>query len=163
MSSENKEDEKIIEEWLKYFELPTKEMRKQLKQLNFESTTSKNQNILHIACLYTKKESIEILLSINSNRLEKKLDLNLKDKIKGWTPLYYLIDSSDGSETEILQILIKSGSLINISDNYGDDKTDDNEDGIIIISSAYLLLFSKMEENSIGIYEYINSTIILIM
>jgi len=119
MSSENGEDEKIIEEWLKYFELPAKEMRKQLKQLNFESTTSKNQNILHIACLYTKKESIEILLSINSNRLEKKLDLNLKDKIKGWTPLYYLIDSSDGSETEILQILIKSGSLINISDNYG--------------------------------------------
>ena len=52
MSSENREDEKIIEEWLKYFELPAKEMRKQLKQLNFESTTSNNQNILHIACLY---------------------------------------------------------------------------------------------------------------
>ena len=119
MSSQNKEDEKIIEEWRKYFELPTKEKRKQLKQLNFESTTSKNQNILHIACLDTKKESIEILLSINSNRLEKKLNLNLKDTIKGWTPLYYLLDSSDGSETEILQILIKSGSLINISDNFG--------------------------------------------
>ena len=50
--------------------------------------------------------------------MEKKLNLNLKDTIKGWTPLYYLIDSSDGSETEILQILIKSGSLINISDNF---------------------------------------------
>jgi ankyrin repeat protein len=51
--------------------------------------------------------------------LEEKLNLNLKDTIKGWTPLYYLIDSSDESETEILQILIKSGSLINISDNFG--------------------------------------------
>ena len=115
----NEEDEKIIEEWNKYFELPAKEMRKQLKQLDFTKTTSKNQNILHIACKDTKKQSIEILLSINSNRLEKKLDLNLKDSIKGWTPLYYLLDSSDGSETEILQILIKSGSLINISDNFG--------------------------------------------
>ena len=33
--------------------------------------------------------------------------------------MYYLLDSSDGSETDILQILIKSGSLINISDKYG--------------------------------------------
>ena len=120
MSYQNKEeDEKMIEEWNKFFELPVKEMRKQLKQLDFTSTTSNNQNILHIACKDTKKQSIEILLSINSNRLEKKLDLNLKDKSKGWTPLYYLLDSSDGSETEILQILIKSGSLINISDNFG--------------------------------------------
>ena len=46
MSSSNKEDEKKIEEWKKYFELPTKEKRKQLKQLDFESTTSKNQNML---------------------------------------------------------------------------------------------------------------------
>ena len=117
MTSEN--DEKMVGEWLNYFELPNKEMRKQLKQIDFTKTTSNNQNILHIACKYTKKQSIEILLSINSNILEKKLDLNLKDKIKGWTPLYYLLDSSDGSETEILQILIKSGSSINISDNYG--------------------------------------------
>ena len=117
MTSEN--DEKMVAEWLNYFELPNKEMRKQLKQIDFTKTTSNNQNILHIACKYTKKQSIEILLSINSNILEKKLDLNLKDKIKGWTPLYYLLDSSDGSETEILQILIKSGSSINISDNYG--------------------------------------------
>ena len=51
--------------------------------------------------------------------MEEKLNLNLKDTIKDWTSLYYLIDSSDGSETEILQILIKSGSLINISDNFG--------------------------------------------
>ena len=117
MTSEN--DEKLINEWLKYFELPAKEMRKELKKLDFTRKTSNNQNILHIACKDTKKQSIEILLSINSNLLERKLDLNLKDKIKGWTPLYYLLDSSDGSETEILQILIKSGSLINISDNYG--------------------------------------------
>lgn len=119
MSSPNLEDEKKIEKWLKYFELPTKEMRKQLKQIDFSDMTSKIQNILHIACKETKKEAIEILLSINSTRLENLLDLNLKDNIKGWTPIYYLIDSSDGSETEILQILIKSGSLINISDNYG--------------------------------------------
>jgi len=118
MSSQNNE-EKIIEEWRKYFELPVKEMRKQLKQLDFGNTTSENQNILHIACKDTKKQAIEILLSINENRLDKKLNLNLKDKLKGWTPLYYLLDSSDGSETEILNILIKSGSLINISDNYG--------------------------------------------
>ena len=121
-STNEKNDEldlKKIEQWNKYFELPQKEMRKQLKQLDFTDTTSQNQNILHIACKTTKKQSIEILLSINSNRLEKKLDLNLKDKIRGWTPLYYLIDSSDGSETEILQILIKSGSLINISDIKG--------------------------------------------
>ena len=119
MSVQNFDDEKKIDKWLKYLDLPAKEMRKQLKQLDFSDVTSKNQNILHIACKETKKESIEILLSINSTRIEKALDLNLKDNIKGWTPLYYLIDSSDGSETEILQILIKSGSLINISDNYG--------------------------------------------
>ena len=94
-STNEKNDEldlKKIEQWNKYFELPQKEMRKQLKQLDFTDTTSQNQNILHIACKTTKKQSIEILLSINSNRLEKKLDLNLKDKIRGWTPLYYLID-----------------------------------------------------------------------
>lgn len=119
MTSENDNDEKLTKEWLDYFELPRKEMGHKLKQLDLTTTTSNNQNILHIACKFTKKQAIEKLLSINSNILEKKLDLNLKDKLKNWTPLYYLLDSSDGSETEILQILIKSGSLINISDKYG--------------------------------------------
>jgi ankyrin repeat protein len=119
ISVQQDEDEIIIQQWLKYFDLPQKEMRKQLKQLDFTSTTSQNQNILHIACKNTKKQSIEIILSINSSRLEKKLDLNLKDKLRGWTPLYYLLDASDGSEVEILQILIKSGSSINISDIKG--------------------------------------------
>ena len=118
MSSELN-DEKIIRKWRDIFELPKKEMRKELKQLDFSLVTSENQNILHIACKDTKKDSIEILLSLNESRKEKNLDINLRDKTKGWTPLYYLLDSSDGSETDILQMLIKSGTKINISDNYG--------------------------------------------
>ena len=61
MSSQN-EDQKIIEEWRNCFELSQKEMRKQLKLLDFENTTSNNQNILHLACKDTKKQAIEILL-----------------------------------------------------------------------------------------------------
>jgi ankyrin repeat protein len=118
MSSKS-EDEKIIKKWREIFELPKKEMRKELKQLDLSLVTSENQNILHIACKDAKKQSIEILLSINDNLKENKLDINLKDNIKNWTPIYYLLDSSDGSETEILQILIKSGAKINISDKYG--------------------------------------------
>ena len=118
MSSELS-DENIIRKWRDIFELPKKEMRKELKQLDFSLVTSENQNILHIACKDTKKDSIEILLSLNESRKEKNLDINLQDKTKGWTPLYYLLDSSDGSETDILQMLIKSGTKINISDNYG--------------------------------------------
>ena len=118
MSSESN-DEKLIRKWRDIFELSKKEMRKELKQLDFSLVTSENQNILHIACKDTKKDSIEILLSLNETRQEKKLDINLQDKKKGWTPLYYLLDSSDGSETDILQMLIKSGTKINISDNYG--------------------------------------------
>ena len=118
MSSESS-DEKLIKKWRDIFELSKKEMRKELKQLDFSLVTSENQNILHIACKDAKKQSIEILLSINDNLKENKLDINLKDNIKNWTPIYYLLDSSDGSETEILQILIKSGAKINISDKYG--------------------------------------------
>ena len=118
MSSKS-EDEKIIKKWREIFELPKKEMRKELKQLDLSLVTSENQNILHIACKDTKKDSIEILLSINDTKKEKEkeknLDINLQDKTKGWTPLYYLLDSSDGSETDILQMLTK----INISDKYG--------------------------------------------
>ena len=105
--------------WKDIFELPTKEMRKELKKLDFSLVTSQGQNILHIACKETKKQSIEIILSVNDSTKEKKLDINLKDSIKGWTPLYYLLDSSDGSETEILQILIKSGAILDTIDNYG--------------------------------------------
>ena len=132
MSSEIKEDI-IIKKWRDIFELPAKEMRKELKKLDFSLETSEGQNILHIACKDTKKESIEIILSINDSSKEKKLNLNLKDKIKGWTPLYYLLDSSDGSETEILQILIKSGSILNITDNYG-------------ISPLHLISFKGQDE-----------------
>lgn len=110
-------DEKIIKEWRDIFELSNKEMRKKLKEIDLSLITSKNENILHIACKDTKKQSIEIILSLNEKL--KIIDINLKDKEKEWTPLYYLIDSSDGSETEILQILIKSGAIINISDKYG--------------------------------------------
>ena len=118
MSSESN-DEIIIKEWRSIFELPMKEQRKKLKEIDISINTSKNENILHIACKDTKKQSIEIILSLNEKIKDKKLDINLKDKEKGWTPIYYLIDSSDGSETEILQMLIKSGALINISDKYG--------------------------------------------
>ena len=118
MSSESM-DELTIKKWRKIFELTTKEMRKELKNLDYSFVTSKNQNILHIACRDTKKQSIEMILSINDKQKDKKLDINLKDIEKGWTPIYYLLDSSDGSETEILQMLIKSGAIINISDNYG--------------------------------------------
>ena len=70
---------------------------------------------------------------INDLNKEKKLDINLKDSIKGWTPLYYLLDSSDGSEIEILQTLIKSGATLNISDNYG-------------ISPLHLIAFKGQDE-----------------
>ena len=132
MSSESN-DEIIIKKWRDIFELSIKEMRKELKKLDFSSLTSKNQNILHIACKDTKKQSIEIILSVNDSKKEKKLDINLKDSIKGWTPLYYLLDSSDGSEIDILQILIKSGAILNISDNYG-------------ISPLHLIAFKGQDE-----------------
>ena len=70
---------------------------------------------------------------------EKKLDINLKDSIKGWTPLYYLLDSSDGRENEILQILIKSGAILNISDNYG-------------ISPLHLIAFKGHQDEYISIF-----------
>ena len=119
MSTKSSDDEITIKKWRSIFDLPKKEMRKELKNINISLVTSENQNILHIACKDAKKQSIEILLSINDNLKENKLDINLKDNIKNWTPIYYLLDSSDGSETEILQILIKSGAKINISDKYG--------------------------------------------
>ena len=119
MSTKSSDDEITIKKWRSIFDLPKKEMRKELKNINLSLVTSDNQNILHIACKDAKKQSIEILLSINDNLKENKLDINLKDNIKNWTPIYYLLDSSDGSETEILQILIKSGAKINISDKYG--------------------------------------------
>ena len=119
MSTKSSDDEITIKKWRSIFDLPKKEMRKELKNMNLSLVTSENQNILHIACKDAKKQSIEILLSINDNLKENKLDINLKDNIKNWTPIYYLLDSSDGSETEILLILIKSGAKINISDKYG--------------------------------------------
>ena len=119
MSTKSSDDEITIKKWRSIFDLPKKEMRKELKNINLSLVTSENQNILHIACKDAKKQSIEILLSINDNLKENKLDINLKENIKNWTPIYYLLDSSDGSETEILQILIKSGAKINISDKYG--------------------------------------------
>ena len=119
MSTKSSDDEITIKKWRSIFDLPKKEMRKELKNINLSLVTSESQNILHIACKDAKKQSIEILLSINDNLKENKLDINLKDNIKNWTPIYYLLDSSDGSETEILQILIKSGAKINISDKYG--------------------------------------------
>ena len=119
MSTKSSDDEITIKKWRSIFDLPKKEMRKELKNINLSLVTSENQNILHIACKDAKRQSIEILLSINDNLKENKLDINLKDNIKNWTPIYYLLDSSDGSETEILQILIKSGAKINISDKYG--------------------------------------------
>ena len=119
MSTKSSDDEITIKKWRSIFDLPKKEMRKELKNINLSLVTSENQNILHIACKDAKKQSIEILLSINDNLKENKLDINLKDNIKNWTPIYYLLDSSDGSETEILLILIKSGAKINISDKYG--------------------------------------------
>ena len=119
MSTKSSDDEITIKKWRSIFDLPKKEMRKELKNINLSLVTSENQNIRHIACKDAKKQSIEILLSINDNLKENKLDINLKDNIKNWTPIYYLLDSSDGSETEILQILIKSGAKINISDKYG--------------------------------------------
>ena len=132
MSSESK-DEITIKKWRDLFELSIKEMRKELKKLDFSEVTSKNQNILHIACKDTKKQIIEIILSLNDKNKEKKLNVNLKDSIKGWTPLYYLLDSSDGSETEILQMLIKSGAAINMIDNYG-------------ISPLHLISFKGQDE-----------------
>lgn len=112
-------DEELTKLWRKIFELPQKEMRKQFKQIDLSQKTSNNQNILHIACQDNKKLSIEILLSFLEKKDQTKFDLNQKDSDKGWTPVYYLIESSDGSETEILQMLIKAGSLINISDKKG--------------------------------------------
>ena len=113
--SSNNNDESLLKKWRSLFTLPIKEQRKQIKSLDLSETTTLNQNILHIACLDTQIQSIEILLSFT----QKNLNINLQDSIKGWTPIFYLIDSSDGSETEILQSLIKSGSDINIKDNYG--------------------------------------------
>ena len=94
-------------------------MIKELKNLNFTQVSKNNENILHFACRSTNKTAIENILEINENLLKNQININLKDSEKGWTPLYYLMDSSDFGEPELVQLLVKAGAHINIKDDKG--------------------------------------------
>ena len=89
-----------------------------MKKINFKDV-AKSSIPLVLICLVISFLLAFVNLSTKSTiEKEKNLDINLQDKTKGWTPLYYLLDSSDGSETDILQMLIKSGTKINISERF---------------------------------------------
>ena len=116
-NNEKEKDENLILKWKNILQLPQKEMKKSLKELNLSEKTSLNQNILHISCMESNRIGIEEILSINKNK--KTLNINLQDKIKNWSPIMYLLDSSDLGEPDSLILLIKNNVNINIKDNKG--------------------------------------------
>ena len=131
-NNEKEKDENLILKWKNILQLPQKEMKKSLKELNLSEKTSLNQNILHISCMESNKIGIEEILSINKNK--KTLNINLQDKIKNWSPIMYLLDSSDLGEPDSLILLIKNNVNINIKDNKG-------------ITPLHLAAFKGQDEN----------------
>ena len=92
--------------------------RNELKKINFEETTPEGRNILHIACeKYLNKALIDEILDINYSK--QTLRINLWDKIKSWSPLFYIIDSCDNGQPDIVQLLIKNGADLTVTDNKG--------------------------------------------
>ena len=67
-NNEKEKDENLILKWKNILQLPQKEMKKSLKELNLSEKTSLNQNILHISCMESNKIGIEEILSINKNK-----------------------------------------------------------------------------------------------
>ena len=131
MSNKEKDDNLILK-WKNIIKLPQKEMKKSLKELDLSEITSLNQNILHISCMESNKNAIDEILLINKNK--KNLNINLQDKIKNWSPIMYLLDSSDLGEPDSLISLIKNNTNINIKDNKG-------------ITPLHLAAFKGQDEN----------------
>ena len=125
-------DEKLILKWKNILKQNPKELKKLLKELDLSEMTSQNQNILHISCMESNKIAIEEILLINKNK--KSLNINLQDKIKHWSPIMYLLDSSDIGEPDSLILLIKNNVNINIKDNKG-------------ITPLHLSAFKGQDEN----------------
>ena len=131
MSNKEKDDNLILK-WKNILKLSQKEMKKSLKELDLSEITSLNQNILHISCMESNKNAIDEILLINKNK--KNLGVNLQDKIKNWSPIMYLLDSSDLGEPDSLISLIKNNTNINIKDNKG-------------ITPLHLAAFKGQDEN----------------
>ena len=125
-------DEKLILKWKNILKQNPKELKKLLKELDLSEMTSQNQNILHISCMESNKNAIDEILLINKNK--KSLNINLQDKIKHWSPIMYLLDSSDLGEPDSLILLIKNNVNINIKDNKG-------------ITPLHLSAFKGQDEN----------------
>ncbi len=97
MSNKEKDDNLILK-WKNILKLSQKEMKKSLKELDLSEVTSLNQNILHISCMESNKIAIDEILLINKSK--KNININLQDKIKNWSPIMYLLDSSDLGEPD---------------------------------------------------------------
>ena len=72
---------------------------------------------MHIACIEANKRAINLILSVDGRN--ERLNINLKDNVKSWTPLYYIINSSDNGQPDIAEALIKYGADINVVDKKG--------------------------------------------
>ena len=53
------------------------------------------------------------------NYNKQTLNMNLLDNIKSWSPLFYIIDSCNNGQPEIVSLLVKNGAYVNIKDNKG--------------------------------------------
>lgn len=104
-------------QWKKIFALPPSQMKIELKKIDFAQVTPSNQNILHIACIESNKDAINMILDVDL--INGRLNIDLKDNLKTWSPLYYVIDSCDNGQPDICEILIKSNANVNICDKFG--------------------------------------------
>ena len=91
--------------------------RPELKKLDFSEKTPLNQNILHIACIESNKEAINLILDVDL--INGKLNFDLQDTPNKWSPIYYIIDSCDNGQPDLCELLIKNNANINISDDKG--------------------------------------------
>ena len=103
--------------WRSLFTLPSSKLKSELKKLDFSQVTPNNQNILHIACIDSNKEAINLILTLDL--IDSKLNINLQDSIRAWSPLYYIINSCDNGQPDLCEQLIKSNALVNIADSRG--------------------------------------------
>lgn len=89
-----------------------------MEEINFDYRNEFNQNILHLLCKEGKKETLlEVLLHLkNINKLRD--EINLKDN-KSWSPIYYAIDISENGFPDILEVMLRHGADVNISDSFG--------------------------------------------
>ena len=73
---------------------------------------------MHLICKEGNKENIITIINILKNKNIHREVLNSQDN-KGWSPIYYAIDTGENGYPEIVDLLLKNGSEVNYKDSKG--------------------------------------------